>query len=47
LFTFETARSETPDNISCFGAVGSIQNELNDFLQKPMGNHVSPNEDFG
>jgi hypothetical protein len=27
--------------------VGSIQNELNDFLQKPTGNHVSANEDFG
>ena len=24
--------------------VGSIQNELNDFLQKPTGNHVSANE---
>jgi len=24
--------------------VGSIQNELNDFLYKPMGNHVSANE---
>jgi hypothetical protein len=24
--------------------VGSIQNELNDFLQKTMGNHVSANE---
>jgi len=27
--------------------VGSIQNELNDFLWKPTGNHVSANEDFG
>jgi len=27
--------------------VGSIQNELNDFLYKPTGNHVSANEDFG
>jgi len=27
--------------------VGSIQNELNDFLLKPTGNHVSANEDFG
>jgi len=27
--------------------VGSIQNELNDFLKKPTGNHVSGNEDFG
>jgi len=27
--------------------VGSIQNELNDFLKKPTGNHVSANEDFG
>jgi len=27
--------------------VGSIQNELKDFLQKPTGNHVSANEDFG
>ena len=24
--------------------VGSIQNELNDFLYKPMGNHISANE---
>jgi len=24
--------------------VGTIQNELNDFLQKPTGNHVSANE---
>jgi len=24
--------------------VGSIQNELDDFLSKPMGNHVSANE---
>jgi len=24
--------------------VGSIQNELNDFLQKPTGNNVSANE---
>jgi len=27
--------------------VGSTQNELNDFLQKPTGNNVSANEDFG
>jgi len=27
--------------------VGSIQNELNDFLYKPTGNHVPANEDFG
>jgi len=27
--------------------VGSIQNELNDFLEKPTGNHVSAKEDFG
>jgi len=26
--------------------VGSIQNELNNFLYKPTGNHVSANEDF-
>ena len=24
--------------------VGSIQNELNDFIYKPTGNHVSANE---
>jgi len=24
-----------------------MQNELNDFLWKPTGNHVSANEDFG
>ena len=24
--------------------MGSIQNELNDFLQKPTGNHISANE---
>jgi len=27
--------------------VGSIQNELNNFLLKPTGNHVSANEDVG
>jgi len=27
--------------------VDSIQNELNDFLQKPTGNYVSANKDFG
>jgi len=27
--------------------VGSIQNELNDFLLKPTGNYVSAKEDFG
>jgi len=27
--------------------VGSIQNQLNDFLYKTTGNHVSANEDFG
>jgi len=27
--------------------VSSILNELNDFLQKATGNHVSANEDFG
>jgi len=27
--------------------VGSIQNELNDFLEKPTGNHILANGDFG
>jgi hypothetical protein len=37
LFTFETARSKTPDNISCFGAAGSIQNELKRFSIETYG----------